>query len=144
MDSPEERQEQEVEALKAIYEDDFQDLRTLDIWKIRRPPEFLLNVYPQHNSKGQLNTHCFAQLHVKMSLEYPLTKPALLELDGVKGVPEKAVKVFTAQLKKAAETELLGDEMIMELVQRTSIFLDSFNKPSFSSFYEEMEARKKV
>ena len=33
-DLKEERQENEVEALKAIYEGDFEDLRQRDVWKV--------------------------------------------------------------------------------------------------------------
>ena len=47
-----ERQEEELQVLEAIYgEGAVVDLRKDDAWKIPRPPEFLLTVTPNHDSK---------------------------------------------------------------------------------------------
>ena len=71
-----ERQEDEVEALKSIYDCDFDDLRKHDVWKVRRPPEFLLKIRPDHDSRGAQQT-CTVDLHVKCSKKYPLVAPEL-------------------------------------------------------------------
>ena len=48
-----ERQEEELQVLEAIYgEGAVVDLRKDDAWKIPRPPEFLLIVTPNHDSKS--------------------------------------------------------------------------------------------
>ena len=48
-----ERQEEELQVLEAIYgEGAVVDLRKDDAWKIPRPPEFLLTVTPNHDSKS--------------------------------------------------------------------------------------------
>jgi hypothetical protein len=52
-----ERQEAEVEALKAIYDEDFDDLRDHDVWKVIRPPEFTLKIRPNHDSKVNNDHH---------------------------------------------------------------------------------------
>ena len=71
-----ERQEDEVEALKSIYDCDFDDLRKQDVWKVRRPPEFLLKIRPDHDSRGAQQT-CTVDLHVKCCKKYPLVAPEL-------------------------------------------------------------------
>ena len=76
-ESLEERQENEVEALKAIYDQDFQDLRQNDVWKIRRPPEFLIKIRPNFDSRGFQNEEIKMDLHVKCPENYPLEAPQI-------------------------------------------------------------------
>ena len=65
-----------LKALKSIYDCDFDDLRKQDVWKVRRPPEFLLKIRPDHDSRGAQQT-CTVDLHVKCSKKYPLVAPEL-------------------------------------------------------------------
>jgi len=66
-ESLEERQEAEVEALKAIYDEDFKDSRETDVWKVKRPPEFTLKIRPNHDSKVQ-NRNVFNRYHIILCL----------------------------------------------------------------------------
>ena len=51
-------------------------MNSLQVWKVRRPPEFLLKIRPDHDSRGAQQT-CTVDLHVKCSKKYPLVAPEL-------------------------------------------------------------------
>ena len=142
-ESPEERQEAEVEALKAIYEGDFEDLREKDVWKVSRPPEFTLRLVPNHDSKGLLEQHVHVVLKIKMSEDYPRSPPCVIAVQESKGLSDDLVAVLQAQLQDRAQ-QLVGEVMITDLAQMTASWLSGHNKPSFASFYEEMEANRRV
>ena len=93
-DSLEERQENEVEVLKAIYDTDFEDLRANDVWKVRRPPELLLKIKPGHDSRGAgKQENCVVDLHIQCHAKYPLVPPSL-ELKNAKGVSDESLLVI--------------------------------------------------
>ena len=115
-----ERQEDEVEALKSIYDCDFDDLRKHDVWKVRRPPEFLLKIRPDHDSRGAQQT-CTVDLHVKCSKRYPLVAPEL-ELINSKGVSDDSIAILKHELHQVSKSKL-GEEMVVDLAQHVSRFV---------------------
>ena len=79
-DSLEERQENEVEVLRSIYDRDFEDIRNKDVWKVRRPPEICLKLHPDHDSRGinaKSNDGCSVDLHIKCCENYPKEPPTI-------------------------------------------------------------------
>ena len=55
--SYEERQEDEVDFLQAVFPGDFQDLRVNDSWKVRQPhPHTLTSPHPHTSSKTAVDT----------------------------------------------------------------------------------------
>ncbi|TRY62517.1 hypothetical protein TCAL_00386 [Tigriopus californicus] len=138
-----ERQELEVEALRAVYDRDFQDVRSQDVWKVDRPPEFTLRLGPNHDSQGHLEEHCSLLLHVKMGVDYPHSAPAYLDLLQVRGLSDQMIEQLRSQLIAEAE-RLRGHEMILDLAQKVADWITQHNKPAFESIYAEMEARKSM
>ena len=63
-----ERQENEVEALKAIFDTSFTDLRCDDAWRVWRPAEFSLLLRPEHNTRGVTPAHVTAEITVKADI----------------------------------------------------------------------------
>ncbi len=136
------RQEEEVQVLKAVYDEDFEDLRQKDVWKVERPPEFTLKLKPLHDSKGNLEENVSVKLRVKFGREYPKEAPERIDVVEAKGLSNELIAQLTSQLKFQADVRI-GEVMITELAQFASEWLVKHNKPAFESFYEEMEARKK-
>jgi len=120
-ESLEERQENEVEALKAIYDTDFEDLRNKDVWKVRRPPEFLLKMKPDHDSRGPQQEMCTVDLHVKCGDKYPMSIPEL-DLVSAKGVSQDLIDKLKLELKSIA-AQMVGEVMIMDIAQHVSSWL---------------------
>ena len=124
-ESLEERQENEVEVLKAIYDIDFEDLRAKDVWKIRRPPEFLLKMKPDHDSRGANQEACVVDLHVTCHDKYPLTSPTI-ELENAKGISDDLVQKLQSEVTEMAKN-LVGEVMVMDLAQHVSSWLQVIN-----------------
>ena len=125
-ESLEERQENEVEALKAIYDVDFEDLRAKDVWKVRRPPEFMLKISPDHDSRGggglmQADASCCLVLHVKCDERYPTIPPAI-KLKEAKGVKHDLVLQLQDEVTAMAD-KMKGEVMVMEIAQHVSSWL---------------------
>ena len=125
-ESLEERQENEVEALKAIYDVDFEDLRAKDVWKVRRPPEFMLKISPDHDSRGggglmQADASCCLVLHVKCDERYP-TIPPTIKLKEAKGVKHDLVLELQDEVTAMAD-KMKGEVMVMEIAQHVSSWL---------------------
>ena len=66
-----ERQENEVAALRSIFDASFQDQRTEDVWKVWRPPEFEIKVLPENTTQDYVSV----SLRIKFSTRYPLDSP---------------------------------------------------------------------
>ena len=116
-----ERQEEEVEVLKAIYDCDFQDLRKSDVWKVRRPPEFLLKIRPDHDSRGPNQQACTVDLRIKCSDKYPLVPPEI-DLINAKCVSDLDIASLKNELEKMSKSAV-GEVMVMNLAQHVSRFV---------------------
>ena len=119
-ESLDERQENEVEVLRAIYDCDFEDLRKSDVWKVRRPPEFLLKMRPDHDSRGAQQA-CTVDLHVKCDEKYPLVPPQL-NLINAKGVSDDSIIVLKNELGEMSKSAV-GEVMVMNLAQHVSRYV---------------------
>uniref|UniRef100_A0A672HFN0 non-specific serine/threonine protein kinase n=1 Tax=Salarias fasciatus TaxID=181472 RepID=A0A672HFN0_SALFA len=129
------QQENELEALASIFGDDFQDLRSKDPWKVKRPPEMYLCLRPNGLNNGQ---ECYAtvDLHVKCPCNYPDVPPEL-ELKNAKGLSNENLQNLQSELTKLAVVRC-GEVMIYELADHIQGFLSEHNKPPPRSFHEEM------
>ncbi|XP_049451917.1 eIF-2-alpha kinase GCN2 isoform X1 [Epinephelus fuscoguttatus] len=129
------QQENELEALASIFGDDFQDLRSNDPWKVKRPPEVHLCLRPNGLNNGQ-ECYVTVDLQVKCPPTYPDAPPEL-ELNNAKGLSNENLQNLQSELTKLAAARC-GEVMIYELADYIQGFLSEHNKPPSSSFHEEM------
>ncbi|XP_028409017.1 eIF-2-alpha kinase GCN2-like [Dendronephthya gigantea] len=136
-DSLKERQENEVEVLRAIFMDDFRDLNegNKDI-----SPHISLRLQPCE-SMGENKSYVSLDLDVKYREEYPNRCP-VLKLENAKGLSNDKVLELEKEIQCMAAS-LVGEVMILELAQHVQSFLHKNNVPPPLSFYEEMMAKKK-
>ncbi|XP_014673320.1 PREDICTED: eukaryotic translation initiation factor 2-alpha kinase 4-like [Priapulus caudatus] len=133
--SYEARQEEEIEVLKAIYENEFEDIRGSDPWKVWRPPEIRLSLIPT-GSSSEKEIHSQLQLWIKCSAKYPDEEPEV-ELENSKGLSKLDIQQLMTELHGIMQ-ELRGEVMMLQLAQHVQEYLHKHNTPRFKSFYEEM------
>ncbi|XP_040575688.1 eIF-2-alpha kinase GCN2 [Lepeophtheirus salmonis] len=141
-ETPEQRQEAELDVLKSIYDKDLKDLRENDVWKIQRAPEFVLTLRPNHDSRrGDDTEQVSMDLHVRFSENYPNSPPCLIKPENENSIPDEDLK----ELKRIIYDHCLnnlGEVMIMDIALKISSWLTKIDqRPRFKSCYEEMEAR---
>ncbi|XP_024125468.1 eIF-2-alpha kinase GCN2 [Oryzias melastigma] len=129
------QQENELEALASIFGEDFQDLRSKDPWKVKRPPEVFLCLRPNGLNNGQ-ECYVTVDLQVKCLPDYPDVPPEL-ELKNAKGLSNEKLQNLQDELTKLAAVRC-GEVMIYELADHVQGFLSKHNKPPPRSFHEEM------
>lgn len=141
-DSYEERQEDEVEFLQAVFPGDFQDLRHQDAWKIKRPPEICLTLAPQRSMGGSTRDQKLpsVKLRAKYPSDYP-DHPPELSLEEARQLTPDHVKELTEEVRKLAE-ERVGEVMMLELAQHVQAYLHRHDRPAVS-LYEEMVLRQR-
>jgi len=140
MESLQERQENEIQALKSIFTCELQDVRKHDGRDVWHPLEIVITLTPQQGSSGLEEVHVHIDLHVTCSEQYPEQVPKI-ELENSKGLSFQHVIQLQSELESLAE-ELKGEVMIFELAQHVQTFLHIHNKPGSKSFYEEMMSRQ--
>ncbi|KAK1894495.1 eIF-2-alpha kinase GCN2 [Dissostichus eleginoides] len=133
------QQENELEALASIFGDDFQDLRSKDPWKVKRPPQVHLCLRPNGLNNGQ-ECYVTVDLQVQCPPTYP-DMPPELELHNAKGLSNENLLNLQSELTKLAASRC-GEVMIYELADYIQGFLSEHNKPPSSSFHEEMLKRQ--
>ncbi|XP_041467880.1 eIF-2-alpha kinase GCN2-like isoform X1 [Lytechinus variegatus] len=132
-----ERQENEVEVLKAIFMDDFQD-------KTRDPSQGLevhLHLMPQQGMSGSGDVHVMADMTIICPPKYPDQLPTVTIENG-RGISKEKLKQVKKEVDNMAK-KLRGEVMILELAQHVQQFLHSHNVPGPKSFYEEMMSNQK-
>ncbi|KAJ8714211.1 hypothetical protein PYW08_007831 [Mythimna loreyi] len=134
----EERQDNELAALQAIYGDAVVDNREAVAWKIWRPLDLMLTLNPLHNSdiKG---IHCSVTLHFKCCPNYP-DKPLNVQIHKMRGLSKENGTKLLTELEELSKT-LCGEVCIFQLAQHAQQFLHDYNIPTLS-FYDEMLKQK--
>jgi len=116
-------QDAELEAVRAIFMDDFAEKETPTVWKsVNAVQEFTLRIYPEEDDiKSSVN----AVLHFKLPKTYPKLAPQLIidTSQGISPVQLDALKDLLATTTKS----LLGSEMIYELATTASTFITENN-----------------
>ncbi|KAI9320676.1 kinase-like domain-containing protein [Dichotomocladium elegans] len=133
-------QENEIEALKAIFMEDYIPVVNQTAWKVANtPPEFILHLVPMEPEEA----HVTIDLKVRFTKTYP-NKPPELHLVNSHGLAPQTVKLLGESLEKAAK-EMVGREMVYELADHARAFLANYNHPppegSKLSFHEQMVKR---
>eukprot|EP01004_Peranema_trichophorum_P008768 NODE_7518_length_769_cov_29.532508_g6907_i0.p1 GENE.NODE_7518_length_769_cov_29.532508_g6907_i0~~NODE_7518_length_769_cov_29.532508_g6907_i0.p1 ORF type:complete len:213 (+),score=64.43 NODE_7518_length_769_cov_29.532508_g6907_i0:74-712(+) len=109
MGDPSEEQQSEIEALQAIYADDFKVVDT-------NPTRFQLNLS---------NNGCVMHLIVEYTSKYPQTKPNV-SVNPISGVTKQQSDRLTKSLLKTVE-ENVGTVMVFTLAQTVLDFLETLN-----------------
>ena len=105
--------------LKSIYDCDFEDLRLKDVWKVRRSPEFLLKIKPDHDSRrGDYQELCAVDIHVKCPESYPLSAPDI-KLKNPKGITDEMCSSLTKEILNLSKDHI-GEVMILQIVTHIS------------------------
>ncbi|GLV39622.1 Gcn2 [Carabus blaptoides fortunei] len=140
-DSIEVRQENEIQALKAIFNEDLRDLRSSKPWKAWKPLDIVITLSPLRGSSGLGEIHAQVDLHIICSDSYPDIEPKIF-LERSRGMSDVLLTELKIQLETKA-LELKGEVMVFELAQHVQAFLHDHNKPGYKSFYEEMLSRQR-
>ncbi|CAG9763995.1 unnamed protein product [Ceutorhynchus assimilis] len=135
-DSLEVRQNNEFEALQAIYGDDLKDLRKKAAWNKWTPLDLSITLTPQRGSSGNREVYVKVNLHIICSETYPNKVPSIL-LENGKGISQTFLLQLKDELEEKAQ-DYKGEEMIFQLCQHVEEFLHRHNKPAMKSFYHEM------
>ncbi|XP_076173712.1 eukaryotic translation initiation factor 2 alpha kinase Gcn2 isoform X2 [Ptiloglossa arizonensis] len=138
-ESCKDRQENEIEVLKSIFGDELHDLRHGKNKRKWYPLDISITLIPQRGMSGPAKVHAQIDLHVTCSDKYPDEVPNI-ELWKSRGLSHQQVAVLYSELMELT-TQLRGEVMIFELAQHVQKYLHENNKPSYSSFYEEMVSR---
>nr|CAI5829716.1 unnamed protein product [Callosobruchus analis] len=140
-DSIEARQNNEFEALQAIYGTDLKDLRKKAAWNRWSPLNVSISLKPQQGSVGMQDIYATIDLHIVCDGKYPENCPRI-SLENSKGLSQTTVAELQVLLEQKAK-DLKGEEMIFQLAQCVEEFLHRHNKPTTKSFYDEMLKRQK-
>ncbi|XP_057303588.1 eIF-2-alpha kinase GCN2-like isoform X1 [Hydractinia symbiolongicarpus] len=128
-----EMQEEELQAIQAIYMDDYVDHSQGNF-----PPEITLKLTPLQ-SIVRKDVHAKLDLRVKYTSSYP-NNPPVLKLENSKGISNEQLSKLKTDLDKMA-IDLCGEVMILQLAQFIQSFLHQHNVPNLS-FFEQMLANQ--
>ncbi|XP_050510024.1 eIF-2-alpha kinase GCN2 isoform X1 [Diabrotica virgifera virgifera] len=140
-ESTEIRQNNELEALQAIYIENLKDLRKKAVWNKWSPLNLSITLTPQQGSLGTTHIYVQVDMHVICDEKYPESVPKI-SLENSKGLSNTVLIELQGCLEQTA-LDLVGEEMIFQLCQLVEEFLHKHNKPASKSFYEEMLERRK-
>uniref|UniRef100_UPI00358E2478 eIF-2-alpha kinase GCN2 isoform X2 n=1 Tax=Myxine glutinosa TaxID=7769 RepID=UPI00358E2478 len=133
-DSYADRQDNELQALSAIYGEDFDELGQKASIEERRSLEVQLSLVAK--LAPGVPCHVSMQLVVKCSETYPDDVPEI-SFSNPKGLSNESLKQLQHELDALA-SELRGEVMIFQLAEHVEAFLGKRNNPPTRSFHEEM------
>ncbi|KAL0139396.1 kinase-like domain-containing protein [Mucor lusitanicus] len=141
-ESLKEVQQNEIEALKAIFMEDFHEVVNKTAWKVSHSdPEFILHLYPLGVEENE--AHTTVDLKVRFPKTYP-NKPPELHLINPHGLSPTVLRQLTQSLQQTAQ-HLLGQEMMYDLSDHVRAFLANHNAPpsatSKLTLHEQMMIR---
>ncbi|GFX96444.1 eIF-2-alpha kinase GCN2 [Trichonephila clavipes] len=129
-----ERQENELISISSIYFDEVKDLRKrTKRWK---PLEMIVTVFPEESMTADKSSNLKIDLYIKCSASYPKSSP-FIDIQNPKGISDENLSKLKDELMSKAK-ELIGGEVILELICHSRAFLYNHKKPQYGSFFEEM------
>ncbi|KAI8582596.1 hypothetical protein K450DRAFT_226018 [Umbelopsis ramanniana AG] len=137
-------QTNEIEALKAIFMDDFKEVEEKKTaWNVAtKTTEFVIHLTPSEEEHE--TAHTSIDLNVRLPKTYPKRMPELRLLNP-HGLLPATVQELRSSLQPICKN-LLNQEMIFDITDHIKTFLSVHNKPpseaSKLSFYEQMVIRQ--
>ncbi|KAJ1946542.1 eukaryotic translation initiation factor 2-alpha kinase, partial [Linderina macrospora] len=136
-------QDNELAALRAIFMDDYKDVKAKTAWKVKQDaPEFILTVRPTDEA---LQAQVSVGLRIRLTKMYPQTAPQIT-LESPVGLSDTQVQQALSELKREA-LKLHGTEMIYELAILLGDFLTNNNSAAQAaqpSFHAQMVKREEA
>ncbi|KAI8390963.1 kinase-like domain-containing protein [Radiomyces spectabilis] len=142
LDEIKEIQQNEIEALKAIFMDDYEEVINKTAWKVSQTaPEFLLHLYPLGVDASE--AYVKIDLKVRFPKTYP-NKPPEMHLINPVGLFPKTIQQLNESMLSAAR-EMTGREMMYDIADHVRTFLANYNSPppegSKLTLHEQMVKR---
>ncbi|KAF8940243.1 hypothetical protein EDD21DRAFT_369155 [Dissophora ornata] len=135
-----ELQENELEALRAIFMEDYQPITVPSAWKmVSTTPEFRLHLLPQEE---ELKRYVSVDLRVKFTKSYPRTIPEL-RIENPRGLSVAQAQELSKLVPSQART-LVGQEMMYEVASFVQEYITQNYSSLFikhTSFHEQRELR---
>ncbi|XP_026478484.1 eIF-2-alpha kinase GCN2 [Ctenocephalides felis] len=141
-DCCDERQKNELDALKSIFGDDLINLANDGDGDGDLPLHILLRLRPLQSSSGNTEAYVKLNLRVECSKNYPNEIPHLF-LENIQGLSDANVSELLNELITFSESHK-GDEIIFQLAQHAQEFLHKHNAKPPGSFYEQMLYQQKL
>ncbi|GJJ13244.1 hypothetical protein Clacol_007495 [Clathrus columnatus] len=138
--SPADKQQEEIEVLRSIFEDDFLPPPPKDnAWGVKGSPEFIIRV---RHPEPQCSNTIYFDLHVTFTQRYPQTPPHLKIHRPFFGLTTQHVNVLQELLNGKAK-EFLGNSMIYDVYDFVRDWLKQNVQPKLhtQSLAVEMTAR---
>ncbi|CAG8465302.1 15816_t:CDS:10 [Cetraspora pellucida] len=136
-----ETQENEIEALKAIYMEDYVPVVVTSAWKVAPTcHEFRLHLLPHEE---ELKEHVSVDLHVKFPKTYPRSAPDI-KIENARGLSEEQMTKVREHISRLIKDNL-GQEMVFNIAQYVQEFITTNNNGvkilAKQSFHEQMLSR---
>ncbi|GFS95379.1 eIF-2-alpha kinase GCN2 [Nephila pilipes] len=131
-----ERQENELLSISSIYFNEVKDLRKHAGMLKWKPLEMIITVFPEESMTADKNNDLKVDLYIRCSENYPKSCP-FIDIRNSKGISNENLSKLKDELIDKAK-ELVGGEVILELVCHSRAFLYNHKKPRYPSFFEEM------
>ncbi|XP_054720809.1 eIF-2-alpha kinase GCN2-like [Uloborus diversus] len=129
-------QDNEFFSITAIFPDEVTDLRKQTKSAKWKPLEMEIQVFPEESMTSDNGRNTQIDLYVKCSENYPDASP-FIDIKKSKGISNQNLAILKSELQAKAK-ELVGREMILELVYHSRSFLYSHKQPHYDSFFDEM------
>ncbi|KAI9297132.1 Serine/threonine-protein kinase [Neoconidiobolus thromboides FSU 785] len=133
-------QENEIEALKAIYMDDFEIIESnVRSWKVsKKYKEFKIKIKPMDES---IRDNVEIYVNIKFPPAYPVIAPEIF-LESPKGLSESQYNELKKTIKNKTQ-ELLGSEMVFDLCDLVLEYITNNHvDDKTSSFHQQMIERQ--
>ncbi|KAK9471529.1 kinase-like domain-containing protein [Dipodascopsis tothii] len=122
-----ETQLNEVEALRAIYMDDFSENASTSAWNKTASPSFNIRLKSQGDTGEDVNDIGVSiTLRVQMTATYPRSVPTIT-LTNPKNLPQSHMREINAFIKKRTQ-ELIDSEMIFEIASAIQDMLETYSE----------------
>ncbi|EPX72567.1 PEK/GCN2 protein kinase Gcn2 [Schizosaccharomyces octosporus yFS286] len=131
-----ETQQNEIAALKAIFMDDFEELKSKNAWNVSNGRVFAIHLCSRSASAKSIAK---VDLHIELGRSYPYVKP-IVKLQNGENVLKSQIRFLLKKLDQKAK-ELLGEEMIFEFASIVQEYLNDWQSDLSSQFASLEEER---